>query len=349
MDKIINVGIAGFGMSGQIFQAPFLDADDRFCIRKVYERTTNISSHQYPYVEVVRSFEDLLSDDIDLVIISTPNALHFSMAKEAMEAGKAVIVEKPAAATAQEVERLMQTAEANGVLLSVYQNRRLDGDFLTVKKIVESGELGRIKDYECRYDRFECGRCSKEWKAAGGSGIGVLYDLGVHIIDQAVTLFGMPKEVYADLRREREESGSDDNFQVILYYPDKKVVLSSSELVLEKGPHYALHGTEGSFVKYGMDSQEDALIAGIRPRTPGFGEDGEEMYGILHTSKNGVESRKKIPTEKGFYGAYYDNIYEVMTQGGELFVKPSQARDVLGILEAAIRSNNEKRRVTPDF
>ena len=206
MKTPIRTAIAGFGLSGKIFQAPFIHADPNFELKKVYERKTDRAKAEYPYVQIVRSFEELLTDDIDLVIISTPNDTHVPFAKLAMAAGKHVVVEKPVAATSTEAAELCAMAKKQGVVLSVFQNRRLDSDFLTVKKLIEDGALGEVLDYEAHYDRFERGVNPKPWKAAGGAGVGVLYDLGVHIIDQAYVLFGMPNEVYADFRQQRPES-----------------------------------------------------------------------------------------------------------------------------------------------
>lgn len=342
---IINVGIAGFGMSGKIFQAPFLYADSHFNIKKVYERTTERSKEEYPYVEVVRDFKELLTDDIDLVIISTPNNLHVPMAIQAMEAGKNVIVEKPVAATSREAQELCDLAKEKNVLFSVYHNRRLDGDFLTVKNIIEEGKLGEVLDYEVHYDRFVTGSSSKKWKADGGKGIGILYDLGVHIIDQAYVLFGMPDEVYADFRKQREESSEIDNFEVILYYKDKKAILSAGEVVAMPGPHFMVHGRKGSFIKYGMDVQEKALIAGKRPPIEDWGKDDPSMYGILTTHVAGQVEQKAIPTVTGNYGKYYDNIYKALTEKAPLLVKPSDTVAVLKIIEGAVESNQSKKRV----
>lgn len=345
MPKKIKVGIAGFGMSGKIFQAPFLHADERFEIKKVFERTTESAKEEYPYVEIVRSFQELLTEDIDLVIISTPNAQHVPMAKEAIAAGKHVIVEKPIALTAVEAEELCELAKKKGVLLSVYQNRRFDGDFQTVKALIEAGKLGEVLDYEVHYDRYVKGKSSKVWKAKGGKGVGILYDLGVHVIDQAVYLFGIPKEVYADFRKQREESAGIDNFEVILYYNDKKVIISAGEVVAGPGPHFMVHGRDASYIKYGMDIQENALIVGERPGKVGWGVEPKESYGTLYTSENGVLTEAKVETKIGHYGNYYDNIYGVMTEGAELFVKPEEAVVVLKIIEAAEKSDEEKRRI----
>lgn len=346
MKNVINVGLAGFGMSGKLFQAPFLDADKRFHIKKVYERTTEKAKEEYPYIEIVRTFEELLTDDLDLVIISTPNSLHFPMAKQALEAGKNVIVEKPIATSSIEAEQLCKLAKEKKVLFSVYQNRRLDGDFLTIKKLITENRLGDILDYSARFDRYVVGKSSKQWKTVGEKGTDVLYDLGIHIIDQAVFLFGLPNEVYADFRKQREESGGIDNFEVILYYNDKKVSLFAGEVVLENGLHYVVHGRKGSYIKYGTDAQEKSLVAGLKPSDKGWGEEPEESFGILHTIENGVETRIKFPTEVGNYGNYYDNIFHVLAGEDELLVKPEETVHVLRIIEAAIESNKEKRRIT---
>lgn len=345
MAKVINVGIAGFGMSGQIFQAAFLHVHNNFNMKKVFERKSSKSKEQYPYVKVVSTFEELLTEDIDLIVISTPNKLHYSMAKQALEAGKNVIVEKPLCIYPEEAEELIQTAEEKGVLLSVYQNRRWDGGFLTAKKLIEEGRLGEVVDYEAHFDRFVKGKSAKEWKETGEAGVGVLYDLGVHIIDQAVCLFGMPKEVYADIRSQREETLGDDNFQVYLYYDKMKAVLSASQLVKEVGPHIVVHGTKGSFVKYGMDVQEEKLKAGELPVGDDWGKDEEENWGILNTEADDVNYRGRIETERGNYHKFYDNIYGVLTGERELEVKPEQAKDVLRILKAAKESVEKGRRI----
>lgn len=344
-NKIINVGIAGFGMSGKIFQAPFLHADKRYQIKKVFERSTNNSQIEYPYVDVVRTFEELLTDDIDLIIISTPNAYHVPMATQAIEAGKNVIVEKPVAASSKEATELCQLAKQKGVIFSVYQSRRFDGDFLTVKQLIADGSLGEILDYEAHYDRFVFGCSSKKWKYETCVGTDILYDLGVHIIDQAYSLFGMPDEVYADFRKQRQESAGIDNFEVILYYKDKRAILSAGEVVAKQGPHYMVNGRKGTFIKYGMDVQENALILGKRPPMENWGRDLEENYGTLYYEQNNSIFEKKIPTVTGNYGNYYDNIYDVMVNNATLSVKPEETVDVLKIIEASQKSNLEKKRI----
>lgn len=341
----IYVGLAGFGMSGQIFQAPFLSCDPRFRLKKVYERTSNKAKQEYPEMEIVRNFEALLTSDIDLVVISTPNQYHVPMAIQAMRAGKHVVVEKPVAATSKEADELCRIAKNEKVLLTVYQNRRLDGDFLTVKKIIDENRIGEVVDYECHFDRFVNGKSTKQWKADGGKGIDLLYDIGIHLIDQVYSLFGMPDEVYADLRKQREESSGIDNLQVCLYYEDKKITLSAGELVAMPGPHFMVHGRKGSFIKYGQDVQESRLLCGMRPGNSEWGQEDETSFGTLCTVTGQEFLQEKIPTEQGNYGKYYDNLYHAVKNGSELLVKPEEAVDVLRIVEAAQISSIEKRRI----
>lgn len=342
----IRTAIAGFGLSGRIFHAPFLAADPRYTLARVYERASGHAREEYPDVEIVHTFEELLTDDIELVIVATPNQLHVPMARQALAAGKHVVVEKPLAASSQEALELARLAEEHHVLLTVYQNRRLDGGFLTLKKLIAEGRLGEVVDYECHFDRFIRGYRNKQWKREGGRGVDLLYDLGVHIIDQAVSLFGLPEEVYGDLRRQRPESPSVDRFTVTLHYPSMRAVLSAGELVAMPAPHFTVNGRKGSYIKYGLDVQEARLERGLRPLgDPNWGQDDPETYGTLYTVTETEITGEKIPTEIGHYGAYYDYLYRSIRQGKPLLVKPEEAVSVLRILEAAQVSNREKRRV----
>ncbi len=344
---IIQVGVAGFGMSGKIFHAPFLHADKRYQIKKVYERATQRAKEEYPYVEIVRDFSALLTPEIDLVVISTPNPTHVPFAREALLCGKNVVVEKPMAATAAEAAALCALARENHALLSVYQNRRLDGDFLTVRRVIEQGRLGEVVEYEAHFDRFVRGKSAKRWKAEGSPGVNILYDLGVHILDQAYALFGMPKEVYADFSKQRPESADIDRFTVILYYDTLRAILSAGEVVAQPGPHYMVHGRAGSFIKYGMDVQEQALLDGARPPRPDWGEEDAAHYGTLYTPANGGVRAERIETCKGDYGAYYDNLYAALTAQAAPLVRPEEAVDVLRLIEAAQRSGAQKKRIAP--
>lgn len=344
MTEPIRVGLAGYGFSGRFFHAPFIVNDKRFRLCKVMERSSAHAKEDYASVEVVNTFEELLTDDIDLVVIATPNKTHFELAQQAIMAGKNIVVEKPVTPTPEEAEQLCVLAKEKGVVFSVYQSRRYDGDFMTVRKVIESGKLGEVVDYECHFDRFAKPGSPKAWKMENVKGNGPLYNLGVHIIDQVYVLFGMPEEVYADFRIQRSDNVFPDNFEIVFYYPDKKAIVSASEVVGHAGPHFMVHGRKGSFLKYGMDVQEGDLVSGKRPWDEGWGCDSEEKYGKVYDGMTGAA--ETIPTLDGNYALYYDNLYDVLMGKGELAVKPEETVDVLKIMDAALCSDREKRRIS---
>jgi scyllo-inositol 2-dehydrogenase (NADP+) len=337
MNRVLNVGIAGFGMSAQVFHVPFLTVDKRFKIKKVFERNSQKSKQKIADVEVVHDFESLLLDDIDLVVISTPNLTHYPLAKQAIEAGKHVVIEKPIAVSAYEAQELDQLAQRYGVILSPYQNRRWDSGFLTVKNIIDNNLIGEIVDYQVNFDRYSVNKNPKVWKETGEKGIGLVYDLGVHLVDHAVNLFGMPQALFADIRYQHENALSDDNFQIHLYYPNLKVQLSASKYVREKGPHIALHGRNGSYLKYVPDIQEAQLAQGILP-VGNWNQESEEQWGTLNTEFNGVHFRGKIESVTASYASYYNNVYQAITENKKLIVTAQQAQKVLMLLEKCFES-----------
>jgi scyllo-inositol 2-dehydrogenase (NADP+) len=341
MTKIINVGLAGFGLSGRVFHAPFINIDPNFKLLKVLERSSEKSKLLYPDVSVVNNFDSLL-ENTDLIVITTPNIYHFEMAQAALNAGKHVIIEKPFTTNVKEADQLIKIAAEKNRILSVYHNRRFDGDFLTVKKIIENKLLGELVEYEVHFDRFRNKLKENAWREEELPGSGILFDLGSHMIDQAVSLFGLPETVTADIRRQRPLSKVDDNFELCLEYKSLKVVLKAGMLVREPGPHFILHGTEGSFVKYGMDPQEELLKKGASPLSENWGTEAEEQWGTLNTSVNGLHYRGKVETIPGSYADYYSNIYDVIINKNDLTVKPEQARETIRIIEAAFESNKNK-------
>ena len=213
----IKIGLAGFGMSAQVFHLPFWRADARFEVVRVFERSGNRAQEVLPQAQTVRSFEELLTDDVDLVVVTTPNQTHFDFAAQALRAGKNVVVEKPLCATAAQALELAELAERQGVLLTVYQNRRWDSAPLTAKKLLSDDLLGEIVDAEFRFERYAAALNKKRWKETGEAGVGLVYDLGSHLMDMAVDIFGMPDELYADVRYQHERALSDDNFYIALY------------------------------------------------------------------------------------------------------------------------------------
>lgn len=343
--KPLNIGIAGFGMSGRIFQVPFLQNKQKFRIKKVYERTSQYSREFVPEATIVRTYDELLTEDIDVIVISTPNRLHYEMAKQAIKEKKHVIVEKPLAVTVAEARELYALAQEYHVVISPYQNRRFDGGFLTAKQLMEEGQLGEVVDYEVHFDRYSIGKNKKEWKETGEDGVGILYDLGVHLIDQAVSIFGRPDYVYADIRKVRPVQLAEDDVQVYMYYANKKVILSMSQLVRESGPHIMVHGTKGSFVKYGLDVQEQMLLHGIKVTDTGYGMDDKKNYGILHTQVDEKVIRCEVPTVKGNYEQFHDNFYAAVMEAGSLCVTREQAITTLEVIERAKESAKLGRKI----
>ncbi|MDH3000119.1 oxidoreductase [Chelonobacter oris] len=345
MNKVLNVAIAGFGMSAQVFHHPFLSVDPRFRIKKVFERHSEKSKQKIPDVEVVRDFTALLDDDIDLVIITTPNLTHYALAKQAIEAGKHVIVEKPLAVSADEAQQLDSLAKHHQVVLSPYQNRRWDSGFLAVKKIIDNRLIGDIVDYQVRFDRYSVDKNPKAWKETGEKGVGLVYDLGVHLLDHAVDLLGMPQALFADIRYQHENALSDDNFQIYLYYPNLKVELSATKYARESGPHIVLHGRNGSYLKHTVDIQEARLAQGVVP-CGNWNAESEDQWGTLNTELNGVHFCGKIESPTAGYATYYDNIYAAITANAPLIVTVEQARQVLMLLEKCFESATLRNVIT---
>jgi len=342
-DKI-NVGIAGYGYSAKTFHIPFLMCNGHYDIKKIYSRNINLNEGELG-CKFVHAFDDLLTDDIDVVIICTPNVEHFWMAERAIKNRKHVIVEKPVTVSIEEAEKLKELSTEYNVFLSVYQNRRLDGAFLTTKKLIKDGILGEIMDYESHFDRYVVGKNKKSWKNLKIEGVNILYDLGIHLIDQVYGLFGMPIEIYADFRKQREETPMFDNFEIKLYYNNLKATVSASEIVTEQGAHIIVRGKNGSYIKYGMDVQEEALKKGERIDQSDWGKDIPENYGSLCIWENNSMHKKRIVTERGNYGKFYDNFYDALNMESELIIKIEQSIDVLKIIQAAIKSNKEKKRI----
>ena len=342
--QAINTALCSFGMSGVVFHAPFIHYHKGFNLYGVWERTKNLAAEKYPDVKTYRSLDELLADDaVELVIVNTPNATHYEYTKKALEANKHVIVEKPFTNTVEEGEELIALAKQKGLKLSVFHNRRYDSDFRTVQQVVQQGLLGQIIEVEIHFDRFKEELSPKTHKEIPGPGIGVLYDLGSHLTDQALTLFGKPEGVFADIRTVRPVSKIDDFFEVILFYPTMRVKLKSSLLVREALPGFILHGTKGSFLKNRTDVQEVSLMAGDTPATPGYGIELESEQGLLHTEIDGKVIREKYPTLPGNYLDFFEEVYQSIRNNAPEPVTGSQALEVIKIIEAAYQSNRERR------
>jgi scyllo-inositol 2-dehydrogenase (NADP+) len=336
----VRVGVIGYGLGGSIFHAPLVQAVAGLELAAVVTSQRERVEKDFPGMRVVPTTAELFADpNIDLVVVASPSTTHFEVTRGALEAGKHAVVDKPFAASVREAEELISLAAAKGLFLSVYQNRRWDGDFLTVKDCIRNGSLGEIFHYEAHFDRFRLD-IRTGWKETGGPGSGILYDLGSHLIDQALQLFGLPHSVTADVFAQRKGAIAPDYFHLILEYGKMRAILHASTLVRQPGPHFSVHGDAGSFIKYGMDGQEPALIAGMRPGDPGWAADAPALYGEL-TSLDGTTRR--IPTIVGGYEHYYEGVAAALSGKGPNPVDPSGARDGLIVIEAALRSAAEKR------
>jgi predicted dehydrogenase len=340
MNTPINTALCSFGMSGLVFHSPFLSINPHFNFYAVLERTKNIASEKYPNVITYRTLEELLADDlVELVIVNTPNYTHYEFAKRSLEAGKHVIVEKPFTIDVAQANELIEIAAKENKILSVYQNRRYDSDYKTIKKVLDENLLGELVEVEMHFDRFREELSPKKHKETPGPGAGVLYDLGAHLIDQALQLFGNPEKIFADIRIVRPLSKVDDYFELLLYYPKLRVRLKASYVVREALPGYILHGLKGSFIKPKTDVQETMLKEGAIPGQEDWGTEPETEKGLLHTEMDGKVVREFIQSEQGNYNEYYNAIYESIRNNKPLPVTAEEGTDVIKIIVAAFESS----------
>ncbi len=337
----MNVALLGYGFAGKTIHAPL--------IRSVpgLELTTVVSSNaakvktDLPEVRVIGLADEAFGDSsVDVVVIATPNDTHFDLGRRALAAGKHVVIDKPFTVTVAQAEELSAAAEKARRLLSVFHNRRWDSDFLTVRKLIGSGELGDVMYFESHYDRYRP-QVQVRWRESAGAGTGIWYDLGSHLADQALELFGAPDGVYADLGIQRSGAEAVDYFHVLLRYGRRRVVLHGSNLFVESSLRFAVHGTLGSYVKRGMDTQEAALRRGEPPGSPGWGVDAQ--HGMLHTE----DGARTVPTIPGDYREYYRAILRAVRDGAPNPVPATDGVAVMRMIETGIRSSEERREIVP--
>lgn len=349
--KSVKTALASYGMSGSVFHAPFLDIHPDFELHTIVERSKDNALKRYPHVRIVRSYEEMLADpEIQLVVVNTPDVTHYDFTRQALLAGKHVIVEKPFVFEVREGEELITLAGERNLMLAVYQNRRWDGDFLTVRKIIETGTLGQVVEFSSSFQRYRNFIKAGTWKEKADRRVGITYNLGSHMIDQAVVLFGMPAAVYADIDHLREGSEVDDYYHIQLIYPDVKVSLRAGYLMREETPRYYVHGTLGSYVKYGLDPQEEMLSKGASPSGEDWGAEKETDWGILNTEINGIHFRGKVETLNGNYMAFYNDIYRALSTNTRPLTDAENVISVIRIIEAAFQSKKSRQVVTfPHF
>ncbi|MEL6676684.1 MAG: Gfo/Idh/MocA family oxidoreductase [Bacteroidota bacterium] len=331
----IKVGLCAFGMSGRVFHGPLLEAHPDFHFTHVWQRTASDARDFYPAVQIVRSLEALLSlPELSLIVVNTPEVTHFEFAKAALLAGKHVVVEKAFTPTVAEAVELENLAQEKGLVLAVFQNRRWDGNFLTVKDIIESGKIGRLVQYEAHYHRFRPEVKKGSWKEEKRKGTGVLYNLGSHLIDQALHLFGMPERIWADIDQQRTEAQVPDYFALYLFYPRLKVKLNASYLVRKPVPKYVLYGEKGSYHHQGDDPQEAAMNDGLLPHTPAW-----DALPQAHEGQLFLDAKPhRVPGKKGRYLSFYDQVSAAIQAGSPAYVQAKEGKQVIQLIEAAYES-----------
>jgi scyllo-inositol 2-dehydrogenase (NADP+) len=363
MSGEVGVAVIGFGLAGQVFHAPFVSAVPGLRLEAIVQRKGDEAGKAYPAVRILRSVEEALKDAaVQLVVVGTPNETHFDLAKQALLAGKHVVIDKPFAATSDEAKEVKELAEKQGVVLAPFHNRRWDGDFLTVKKLLDKEAVGRLVTYESHFDRFRPEPRENTWKEGANSANGLLMDLGPHLVDQALALFGAPVGITASVRKDRDLTAIEDAFDITLEYPGYsgqhglRAHCRSSMLACDAAPRFLLHGTKGSFKKYGLDPQESALVEGAKVPRVGEGEwlaEPEAEWGTLTVAPvpadPGTLTRTKVKTELGDYRGYYANVRDAIHGVAKLAVTPEDGWRVVKLLEMARKSSTEGKTLKVEF
>jgi predicted dehydrogenase len=344
---MIDVGLVGFGFAGRTFHAPVISAVEGLRLAAIVQRKGDEAAQAYPAATIVRSLDELLAiSSIRLIVIATPNTSHFSLAKQGLLAGRDVVIDKPFASTYAEADELVAISERERRLLSVYQNRRWDGDFLTLQRLHREGQFGRVVLFESHFDRFRPHLKENAWRERSEPGSGVLFDLGAHLIDQAIMLLGEPEAIAADLRIEREGATVDDAFDVVLHYSKSRALLRAGMLVSTQTPRFVVQGTQGGYLKYGLDPQEEALKRGERPGGEFWGYEAPERWGTLLKAQGDAFVTDKCPTEPGDYRKYYENVRDAVLGSAALAVTPRQGLRTMRALELATESSRTGRVLT---
>jgi scyllo-inositol 2-dehydrogenase (NADP+) len=348
----IQAAVIGFGLAGRVFHCPFIGAVPGLKLEAIVQRRGDEASKACPKARILRTVEEALADpNIQLIVVGTPNETHYSLAKQALLSGKNVVIDKPFAATSAEAKELGEIARQHGLILAPFHNRRWDGDFLTVRKVLASGDLGRLVTYESHFDRFRPLPREATWKEASNQANGLLFDLGPHLVDQVLILFGAPHSITASVRRDRDTTDIEDAFDITLHYPRLLAHCRSTMLAAEPAPRFLLHGTRGSFRKYGVDPQEPALVGGAKvppmgDHTPWLEEDAS-AWGTIAIAPNPADPshliRTPVRTLLGDYRNYYANVRDAINRTAPLAVTPEDGYRVIRLLELARQSSQEGR------
>ncbi len=359
----IRTAVLGYGFAGRIFHAPFVNTVPGLELTAIVQRHGDNAAADYPAARLLRSTDEAFADPtIDLIVVATPNDSHVEMAQRALESGKHVVVDKPVAGSSAQVRALMALAERQGRLLAPFHNRRFDGDFLTVRKLKEQGRLGRITLVDSHFDRFRPLQRANTWKEAGGAANGILFDLGPHLVDQALALFGTPRTITASVRHERDVTAIEDAFDIVLEFDlpeghSLRYECHTTMLAPEAAPRFRVNGTLGSYVKFGLDPQESALLGGARPKRLGSAEpwlpEEEAAWGSLTLATRVTEpiqvERSRLPSEIGDYRRFYVNVRDAIRGETRLAISAEDAFRTIRLLELALEASDQNHTLAVDF
>lgn len=340
--RLLKVGIVGFGYASATFHAPLIRATPGLSLAAVASSASDRVRQTLPGMDTCDTPARLYArPDIDLVVIATPNDTHFPLALAALEAGKHVVIDKPFVLNTAEALALIELAESKSLHLSVFHNRRWDGDFLTVKALLDEGVLGRVVHFESHFDRYKPAAASR-WRESAVAGAGLWYDLGPHLLDQTLQLFGKPTAISLDVAHQRDGALADDWFHAVLRFDRMRAVLHASALTAQPGPRFTIHGTQGTYIKHGLDAQEAALRTGAI-LTDGWADDPCEGLLTLNTERGLVDCRR--PTYAGAYTKFYAGMREAIIFGAPVPVSAGSACDVIGLIEAGIQSASSGKQI----
>jgi len=346
---MIRVGLVGFGLAGRVFHAPLISSVEGYEFVSVVERSTNEAEKRYPGIKTVRSVEELLADKtIQLIIVASPNATHYDFTRKALEAGKHVVVDKPMAMLSIEIAEIIPLAASKKLFAIPFQNRRWDSDFLTLQKVLREGSLGRIVHFTSCMDRWTPGAPRVQWKNDQSHG-GILYDLGTHLVDQALVLFGNPLGVSAEVLRERDGEGPNDSFIIRLRYATHRVTLGSNLLSAIPGFRYSLRGSKGGFRKNGIDPQEVALSKITRIDNPNWGHEPVSEWGIKHIDLDGGIDTETVESIPGDYRQFYIQLHEAIEGKSATPTNVAEAWRTAKILEWAQQSAADRKEIECDW
>jgi predicted dehydrogenase len=348
---MIRVGLVGFGMAGRVFHAPLISSVEGLELAAVVERSTDLAAQRYPSVRTYRSLDDLLEDpSLDLLVVATPSGTHFEVASRILKAGKNLVVDKPMAVTSAEIAQLMELAAAHGSFLAPFFNRRWDSEFQTVRRLLLEGSLGRLVHLESTLDRWRpAPRTDRLWKEDPALGGGVLLDLGTHLADQALALFGKPQAVGAEVRHEHDGEGADDSFTLRLHYQDFSVTLGANTLSALARPRYHLRGTKGNYWKWGVDPQEAALGKVTRIDDPAWGQEPPAHWGTLCVDVEGAMVTRPVAPIPGDYRLYYAGVRDALLGKSPAPVTALDAWRTARLLEWAVASSHQHRDIPCDW